>query len=385
MSMSFWLMMGFFFSAILGLLVPASFVNKHLAEEGWSSVWKASLFGVPLPLCSCSVIPTGLGLLKRGASKAATMSFITSTPQTGVESFMLAGGALGWPFALVKAIFAFLMGVLVGGLLPKSSEDQKKVNSIAEPKKSIKEMLEFGFIELPSTLFRPYIIGLAVSACLMSWVDPGSISELIGVGWLESFAVLAFSVPLYLCATSSIPLGIALLHQGVSLGGVAVFLIAGPATNLISLLMINKIMGRKVTAVYLSVIILGSLVLSFMINTVLSNTDGMRDVLHDHDSVGWFQQLCGVILLMMFLMKFVPKGKNSQALTCGEVGLQLSGLTCGGCVSKLNQALGEKGIEAKLLTTTYIQIQKSEEDDVKAIVTECGFRYEDNEKSHCCS
>ena len=105
--MSLWLLMGFLFSALLGVLVSAKWVKRHLAGEGFGPVWKASLFGVPLPLCSCSVIPTGLGLLKQGASKAATMSFITSTPQTGVESFILAGGILGWPFALVKALFAF--------------------------------------------------------------------------------------------------------------------------------------------------------------------------------------------------------------------------------------------------------------------------------------
>lgn len=387
-TMSFWLLMGFLFSALLGILIPASVLTRHLSSQGWGAIWKASLLGVPLPLCSCSVIPTGLGLLKRGASKAATMSFITSTPQTGVESFMLAGGVLGWPFALVKAIFAFVMGVIVGGLLPKEQNASREANVESTADRDWKSMLHFGFVELPKTLVKPYLLGILMSAVLIQWIDPGTLSNYIGHGWVETVAILFFSVPLYLCATASIPFGIALLHQGMSLGGVAVFLVAGPATNLISLMMIQKTLGKRVVLIYLAVIIGGAVILSMVINTFLTAPALLEEHMHHHEELSWLDQMFGVLLMALFVKGYLP---NAQKSACcekapdGKVILPLEGLTCGGCVARLTQALNDASIEVDKINLD--QLQVSEEDEQKAVNTieQCGFKVSRPQSGGCCS
>jgi uncharacterized membrane protein YraQ (UPF0718 family) len=386
--MSFWLLLGFLFSALLGIMIPASVLTRHLASHSWGSIWKASLLGVPLPLCSCSVIPTGLGLLKRGASKAATMSFITSTPQTGVESFMLAGGTLGWPFALVKALFAFLMGVVVGGLLPKESDVPNESNQPSASDRDWRSMLHFGFVELPKTLVKPYLIGIVISAVLIQWIDPGTLSNYIGHGWVETIAILVFSVPLYLCATASIPFGIALLYQGMSLGGVAVFLVAGPATNLISLMMIQKTLGKRVVLTYLAVIISGAVVLSMLINTFLTAPDLLKQYTHEHEHLGWWDQVLGVLLLGLFMFGYLPKSKGNSTCTAvqkGKVILMLDGLTCGGCIAKLSQALKDHSISYDDLSLDQLQLNQADEGNAVKIIEKCGFKVNQPTGEGCCS
>jgi len=375
--MSFWLLMGFLFSALLGILVPASFITRHLAGSGWGAIWKASLLGVPLPLCSCSVIPTGLGLLKRGASRAATMSFLTSTPQTGVESFMLAGGTLGWPFALTKALSAFLMGILVGGLSPKQAESNETAFNSPEAPKSWQEMFAFGFIELPRTLFKPYAIGILASAIMIHWLDPRLVADYVGHGWGESISILLLSVPLYLCATASIPLGVAMLHQGISLGGVAIFLVAGPATNLISLLMIAKTLGRRSAIVYLSVIVMGSMLLSFLINHLLDQPQILAQHLHQHESLTWFDQICAIALMLLYVARYIPKfwTTESRVLPEGQVEMSLSGLTCGGCMAKLQTAFDKAEIKTYALTLDSVQVNEAQLEHAKTIVEASGFKH----------
>lgn len=386
--MSFWLLLGFLFSALLGILIPASFLTHHLASQGWGAIWKASLLGVPLPLCSCSVIPTGLGLLKRGASKAATMSFITSTPQTGVESFMLAGGTLGWPFALVKALFAFFMGVIVGGLLPKEQVSGKSTDQKIASDRNWKSMLHFGFMELPKTLFKPYLMGLVISAVLIQWIDPGTLSNYIGHGWMETIAILFFSVPLYLCATASIPFGIALLHQGMSLGGVAVFLVAGPATNLISLMMIQKTMGKKAVLIYLGVIISGAVILSMVINTFLSTPAILENHGGQHEHLNWWDSGFALLLLGLFVISHLPESKamaSCRKAPEGKVMIDLEGLTCGGCVAKLSRALDENSIVYDDISTDQLQVNLVDEEKSRVVIEQCGFKVRAYPKGDCCS
>ncbi|MDE5959958.1 MAG: permease, partial [Muribaculaceae bacterium] len=102
-----YLLLGFLFAGMLHAFLPASFYNRHLGRPGFWSVAKAAMFGVPLPLCSCGVIPTAMSMRRQGASRAATVSFLISTPQTGVDSILATGSLLGWPLALIRPIAAF--------------------------------------------------------------------------------------------------------------------------------------------------------------------------------------------------------------------------------------------------------------------------------------
>ncbi len=101
-----WLLLGVVIAGILHVFMPQDFVRTHLGHSRFSHVVKACLFGVPMPLCSCGVIPAAAGLKKEGASNGATVGFLISTPQTGVDSFAVSAALLGWPFALVKVVAA---------------------------------------------------------------------------------------------------------------------------------------------------------------------------------------------------------------------------------------------------------------------------------------
>lgn len=114
--MSPWLLFGFLVAGILSVVIPTSMVKRHLAGKGFWSVAKASLFGIPLPLCSCGVIPVGVSLRKSGASRGAALSFLISTPQTGVDSIAVTYSLLGPVLAVYRPVVAFVTGV-VGGIL----------------------------------------------------------------------------------------------------------------------------------------------------------------------------------------------------------------------------------------------------------------------------
>ena len=117
LKMAPWLLFGFLVAGILSLFLTPEDVSKRLGRRaGWRAIVLAVLFGVPLPLCSCGVLPVAVGLRKRGAGKGATAAFLISTPQTGVDSFFATYSLLGWAFAIVRPVVAVITG-MVGGLL----------------------------------------------------------------------------------------------------------------------------------------------------------------------------------------------------------------------------------------------------------------------------
>ena len=237
--LSAWLLLGAFIGGLLHVLVPSDFIKKHLGGNNWWSVIKAAFIGVPMPLCSCSVIPTGIGLKKDGASNGAAISFLISTPQTGVDSITVAAGFLGWPFAIFKVLSAFIMGIIGGQLVnlfahnneppgkktetdtkteteprsccaPKPAEEIKSCcapkpaaaviseqksccapqESAAEPLASccgpenapnasskFKQALDFAVNDLLRMIWLWLVIGIILSAGLNYFIDPGSLSD----------------------------------------------------------------------------------------------------------------------------------------------------------------------------------------------------------------
>ncbi len=129
--MSPYLLLGFLFAGLLKVFLPQKFIDRHLSGSGMKSVFLSSLLGVPMPLCSCGVIPTGVSLYKNGASKGATVSFLISTPQTGVDSILVTYSLLGLPFAIIRPIVALLTGIF-GGVITRNSDGD--VVKAEEPK-----------------------------------------------------------------------------------------------------------------------------------------------------------------------------------------------------------------------------------------------------------
>ena len=236
LELSPWLLFGMLLAGILHVLLPSGFIRRHLGGSKFSSVFKAVAVGVPMPLCSCGVIPTAIGLHKDGASKGAATGFLISTPQTGVDSILVSATFLGWPFAIFKVISALLSG-LIGGLFVNYTENGRKgkVNSnktteikncCSSEKPSppgteelqdsssasaagllikIKEALSFGLLQLLGDIYKWLIVGILAAALINAFISPG---ELHNVAWTQGLlgmlAMLLISLPMYVCATASV-------------------------------------------------------------------------------------------------------------------------------------------------------------------------------------
>jgi uncharacterized membrane protein YraQ (UPF0718 family)/copper chaperone CopZ len=340
-----WLLLGAAIAGVLHVVLPPNFVRQHL--EGRGGVFKAVLLGVPLPLCSCGVIPTGLGLKKDGASDGATVGFLISTPQTGVDSLFVSASFLGWPFAIFKLFSAAVTGI-VGGLWAdhgRSTEVHLQPSAPAEaPPRTLRAAVDHA-VDVLRTIWRWLVFGVVVSAAIGAFVPDAWLQGVAGYGtWIALLAALAVSLPLYVCATASVPIAAALVAGGFPPGAALVFLMAGPATNVATLGAVYRTLGRRSLLVYLTTIVLGSLVLGWAFDFVLEGT--ATAALHQHGDPSLIAMASVAVLaglLGWFALDDLKalRSKPVEAETCDlTVGVQ--GMTCQGCVRKLEGKLREE-------------------------------------------
>ncbi|MBN2456888.1 MAG: SO_0444 family Cu/Zn efflux transporter [Sedimentisphaerales bacterium] len=259
--MSPYLLFGFFVAGILSVFVSQHIVERHLGGKGLSPVVKASLFGVPLPLCSCGVIPVSMSLHKHGASKASAISFLLSTPQTGADSILVTLSLLGPLFAIFRPVAAFVTGIIGGTLVnvfdkkqddkePKSQECTEECCCGSQDKKIVRG-LKYGFVTLPADIGRAMLAGLVIAAVISALVPDGYFAERLGTGIFAMVVMMFLGIPVYVCATASVPVAAALILKGLTPGAAIVFLMTGPATNAASLVTIWKTLGSKTAIIYL--------------------------------------------------------------------------------------------------------------------------------------
>lgn len=340
-----WLLLGAAIAGALHVLLPADFVRKHLRGRG--GVAKAVALGVPLPLCSCGVIPAGLGLKKDGASTGAAVGFLISTPQTGVDSVLVSGSFLGWPFAVFKLASAAVTGLVGGWLadgLAKAPEAAAAPEAPAAPRnRSLRGAYDHA-LEVLRSIWRWLVFGVVASALITVYLPPEWMGAVAGQGeFLALLLTLAISTPLYVCATASVPIAAALVVAGLPPGAALVFLMAGPATNVATLGSVYRTLGKRALGVYLGTIVFGSVGLAYVFDFVLPATP--IAAAHDHASVGW-PTLAATVLLTGVLAYFAftevwtwARGRTASASAVPAVSLGVDGLTCNGCVNKLTRAL----------------------------------------------
>ncbi len=277
--MSPYLLFGFFVAGILSVLVSQRLVEKHLGGRGIWPLLKASLFGIPLPLCSCGVIPVSMSLRKHGASKGSTISFLLSTPQTGMDSVFVTLSLLGPLFAIFRPLAALVTGLVGGGLVdafgrnredengtPQKSSDE---SSSSEKKTSrVAKGLKYGFVTLPRDIGKAMLVGLVIAAVISALVPDGYFAEKLGTGIFAMVVMMFLGIPVYVCATASVPVAAALILKGLTPGAALVFLMTGPATNAASFVTIWKVLGRVTAITYLATVagcaILGGILLDYI-------------------------------------------------------------------------------------------------------------------------
>lgn len=341
-----WLLLGAVAGGLLHVALPAGWLSRQLTG-GWGVV-KSVVLGVPLPLCSCGVIPVGLGLKKGGASSGSAVGFLISTPQTGVDSILVSGAMLGWPFALFKVVAAAVTGVVGGWLTEAVEKPRAGLAVLQEPaaapaRRTPGEAIRYALMLLQS-IWRWLAIGVIASALITQFLPADAFAGLGRAGGLAAMLLtLLVATPLYVCATASVPIAASLVASGLPTGAALVFLMAGPATNVATIGAVRKTLGGRALAIYLAVIIFGSIAAGVLFEAVLPNESVVAAIdAHRHDS--WWAAVCAALLLALcvrFAWQEATTTLGRRRMTPGgpEVSVDVAGMTCHGCVSQLEQTL----------------------------------------------
>ena len=394
--MSPYVLLGFLIAGILHVFVNEAVLTRHLSGNGWKSVIKAAAIGVPLPLCSCGVLPTAVSLRRQGASKAATTSFLIATPQTGVDSIAATYSLLGLPFALIRPIAALtgalFGGIAVGELAPdKDVKTKQQISPIDEEKKEsifmkFKESIKYGFFDMVDSMGKWLLIGLVIATLITIFVPDSFFVGLRQYPFVAMIAVVLIAVPMYICATGSIPIAMSLMLKGLSPGVAFVMLMAGPAANFASILILDKTQGRKATAVYVLSVIITAIVFGLLIDFLLPSSwftiSAATDSHNTHMHMGWFETACsialGFLLLFSFIKKFVLKLKFNKISQIDMTKIyKIEGMNCSHCRASVEKAIaniqGIDSVEVDLSSGLATVSGEIEDDKITEAVRLAGF------------
>ncbi|KAB7887272.1 SO_0444 family Cu/Zn efflux transporter [Poseidonibacter ostreae] len=318
-AMAIYILIGLLIAGILKQLVPDDFVIKHLGKGSISSVLKATLFGIPLPVCSCSVIPLAQSLRKEGASKGAVQSFLISTPITGVDSILATFSFFGLIFTIFRVVSSVIIAIIVGLVQnfvekenPAEIKDTTVVesccsnsscstpsNSVNTKKKfSFKNAFSYAYVTLFIDMVKPLFIGLLLGAIFTTFTPKEYASMLFENQILTYFVILLFAMPLYVCATASLPIAAAFILQGMSGGAAFIFLTAGPATSAITMSVVYKTLGKSSLIVYVSTIAILSFVFAFIYDFLFGDIN-IINFTNDMEHSSLFSQIASFIMLAL--------------------------------------------------------------------------------------
>lgn len=270
---SIYMLFGIIIAGLLKVFLNAESVARHLGTGKFTSVLKAALLGIPLPLCSCGVLPAAVSLKKQGANKGATTAFLISTPESGVDSIAVSYALLDPVMTVVRPLAAFVTAVIAGCVEnsidpPPSHPPLKKENNscmlplTANTNNSrhdgigtkILEGCKHAIFEVWDDIAMWFFSGLFIAGMIMTLIPDECMTKWLSGGISSMLVMLVVGIPLYICATASTPVAAALILKGVSPGAALVFLLVGPATNITSLSVLIGVLGKKSTLRYLLVL-----------------------------------------------------------------------------------------------------------------------------------
>lgn len=400
--MSPYLILGFLISGVLSVMISPQWVEKHLGSSKFGSIVKATLLGIPLPLCSCGVIPVAASLRRSGASKGATTSFLISTPQTGVDSMLATYGLLGPFFAVFRPLAALITGI-IGGMAvafmdPEGSQSGINVNTRDEPAappmtlgQKLQAALKYGFVTLPGEIARALIVGVIIAGLISTFVSADFVSQYIGNYYLTMLLMLAIGIPIYVCSTSSIPIALGFMHMGVSPGAAFVFLISGPATNAAAISVVWKVLGRKSAILYLITVMAGSIAggLAFDYLQKSFSIASFTSAPPCHVELSTLEIASAVLMLLVLAYSYY---QTKIAGNCGaccskavdtetsaeNLVIYIDGMSCGNCVNAVTRALMQiKGVSEARVSLSEKQATvfgaKLSVDEIIATVNTLGF------------
>ncbi len=391
-----YLLLGFFVAGVLYAFVPAKFYRNHLSQPGPWAVIKAALIGVPLPLCSCGVLPTAVSLRRNGASRGASTSFLIATPQTGVDSIAATYSLLGPAFAIIRPVAA-LVTAFIGGMMVNheekscASECDAEVDTIDAPTshgfiQKMCDALRYGFVEMIQNIGKWLIIGLVIAAAITVFVPDGFFTFFASYPIISMIAVVIVAVPMYVCSTGSIPIALSLMLKGLSPGAAFVLLMAGPAANFASIIIVSKSLGKRAAAIYLSTIVIGAIAIGMCIDYLMPRDwftmPAVVGHANCHLNVALFPGICSVVLIILLINAFILKysHKNNKIMETGNT-IVVKGMTCGHCKAMVEKNLSKlPGVEEVTVDLTSGRTMIKGNPDptaVKEVIDDLGFSIEE--------
>ncbi len=351
-----WLLLGFAIAGLIHAFMPEHLMSKYLGGDGFSSTVKAAFIGAPLPLCSCGVIPAALGLRRSGASKSATVSFLVATPETGVDSVSVSYALLGPVMAVVRPVAA-ICSAIVAGVLVGREDTRQRLNTAERDAKSsacckpveveagscctkqvettivkdsccntaetdrssftdkLMAAIHFSTGKLIIDTAQWLLMGLFFAALVQTYVPTAFLAD-YGDGILAMTLMVLVSIPMYICATASTPIAAGLLFAGVSPGAVLVFMLAGPATNIATLGVVGKELGKRSLLAYLTGVIATAILFGVTLDFALSYfsvniLDGIEQ--HQHVVPEMVSLLMTWLLLVLIARAFFNKARGRLA------------------------------------------------------------------------
>ena len=398
-AMSFYLLLGFLFAGILHVLVPQQLFSKYLSKNNWLSVFYATLFGIPLPLCSCGVIPTAMALHKEGASKGSVISFLIATPQTGIDSIIATYSLLGLPFAIIRPVAAFFTSIFAGLVTNAFTSKEEAVKVTTKKNKEeqklsfsqkIKKVFQYGYVEMMEDIGKMLLFGLIIAGLIAYFVPDNFFTIFKGNTILTMLLILIVAIPMYVCATGSIPIAIALMMKGMSPGTALVLLMAGPAANIASMMVIGKVLGKKTFIIYLITLIIGAIGFGLFMDNFLPASwfDVSSFVTTSHNHTGgfyYFKIVCSVILFGLLVNSIIfhkeehEMPEESTGTLNKKVAFKITGMRCNNCKNNVVKVISNlssvKSVAVDLeKSTAYVEGNPTDK-EIKEAVESIGFTF----------
>lgn len=391
-----YLLLGFFLAGVMHVFVPSSVFRKHMSRPDFKSVLLSTLVGIPIPLCSCGVIPTAMSLRKEGASRGAVIAFLIATPQTGVDSILATYSMMGLPFAIVRpvaalftAVFGGLMSNLSDRLHPEGQDVRVCGKQAAAPVEThkdfwekMKDVFRYAYLEMMQDIGKWLVVGLVIAGLITAFVPAEWIAGFSGNTLLSILIVLLCAIPMYVCATGSIPIAIALMMKGLSPGAALVLLMAGPAVNVASMLVIRKVMGWRSLAVYLVSIIFGATFFALGIDWLFpegffTSELAVRSACCEPEAIPWYRWVFTGILVLLLVNALVRRFVAKPKKTDGERCLHIEGMKCNHCRANALKAIqavpGVQDVEIDLASGNASVKGKYNGDEIVRAVAALGF------------
>lgn len=337
-----WMLLGFAIAGLLKGFLPASLIADQLGKNRLASVIKASLFGVPLPLCSCGVIPAAISLRRQGANRGSAAAFMISVPETGVDSMAITWALLDPLMTLIRPLAAFVTATFAGWLINLAPEPpalpprynhsegcgcSSSCTLEMHPRETsfgdkLKTGLQFAFGELLEDIGKWMVVGIVLAGLFTALLPENFFDQHLGGEAGGLLIMLLAGIPLYICATASTPIAAALVLKGLSPGAALVFLLAGPATNLATITVIYREFGRLATGIYLASIASCSLLLGWLTNRwyrahgleILNWSTGTQ--VDGHGTVSVLAALLLLGLLLRAWLKVARNHRTGQSSCC---------------------------------------------------------------------